>query len=75
MPAIASLEDLKVAQRDGRSKFLIVTPDDLPACSKPWRWQVYPPKPWHRQVYPPKPWRRQVYPPKPWRRQAPHDLR
>ena len=26
MPAIASLEDLKVAQRDGRSKFLIVTP-------------------------------------------------
>jgi len=26
MPAIASLEDLKSAQRDGRSKFLIVTP-------------------------------------------------
>jgi len=26
MPAIVSLEDLKSAQRDGRSKFLIVTP-------------------------------------------------
>jgi len=26
MPAIASLEDLKSAPRDGRSKFLIVTP-------------------------------------------------
>jgi len=30
MPAIASLEDLKVTQRDGRSKFLIVTPYALP---------------------------------------------
>jgi hypothetical protein len=30
MPAIASLEDLKSAQRDGRSKFLIVTPCALP---------------------------------------------
>jgi len=29
MPAIASLEDLKSAQRDGRSKFLAVTPDNL----------------------------------------------
>jgi len=29
MPAIASLEDLKSAQRDFRSKFLAVTPDDL----------------------------------------------
>jgi hypothetical protein len=40
MPAIASLEDLKSAQRDFRSKFLAVTPDDLPACSKPWRRQA-----------------------------------
>ena len=29
MPAIASLEDLKVAPRDYRSMFLAVTPDDL----------------------------------------------
>jgi len=40
MPAIASLEDLKSAQRDSRSKFLAVTPDDLPARSKPWRRQA-----------------------------------
>ena len=40
MPAIASLEDLKAVQRDGRSKFLAITPDDLPACSKPWRRQA-----------------------------------
>ena len=35
MPAIASLEDLKVTQRDFRSMFLAVTPNDLPVCSKP----------------------------------------
>jgi hypothetical protein len=29
MPAIASLEDLKSAQRDFRSMFLVVTPNDL----------------------------------------------
>jgi len=40
MPAIAPLEDLKVAQRRFRSMFLAVTPDDLPACSKPWRRQA-----------------------------------
>ncbi len=40
MPAIASLEDLKVAPRDYRSMFLAITPDDLPACSKPWRRQT-----------------------------------
>jgi len=40
MPAIASLEDLKSAQKDGRSKFLIVTPCALLACTKPWRRQA-----------------------------------
>ena len=40
MPAIAPIEDLRAAQRDGRSKFLIVTPDTLPACPKPWRRQA-----------------------------------
>jgi len=35
MPAIAPIEDLKSAQRDYYSMFLAVTPDDLPACSKP----------------------------------------
>jgi hypothetical protein len=40
MPAIAQIEDLKVAPRDYRSMFLAVTPDDLPACSKPWRRQA-----------------------------------
>jgi len=40
MPAIASLEDLKSAQRRFRSMFLAVTPDDLPACPKPWRRQA-----------------------------------
>ena len=34
MPAIASLEDLKVTQRDFRSMSLAATPNDLPACSK-----------------------------------------
>ena len=29
MPAIASLEDLKIAQRDFRSMFLVVSPYDL----------------------------------------------
>ena len=29
MPAIASLEDLKVGPRDYRSMFLAITPDDL----------------------------------------------
>jgi hypothetical protein len=29
MPAIASLEDLKIGQRDFRSMFLIVSPYDL----------------------------------------------
>jgi hypothetical protein len=40
MPAIASLEDLKIAQRDFRSMVLAVSPYDLPACSKPWRRQA-----------------------------------
>jgi len=40
MPAIASIEDLKSAQRRFRSMFLAVNPDDLPACSKPWRRQA-----------------------------------
>ena len=42
MPSIASLEDLKMAPRDYRSTFLAITPDDLPACSKPWRRQACP---------------------------------
>jgi hypothetical protein len=29
MPAVASLEDLKIAQRDFRSMFLVVSPYDL----------------------------------------------
>ena len=40
MPAIASLEDLKVAPRDYRSMFLAITPDALLACTKPWRRQA-----------------------------------
>jgi len=40
MPAIASLEDLKSAQRRFRSMFLAASPNDLPACSKPWRRQA-----------------------------------
>jgi len=34
MPAVVTLEDLKVAPRDYRSMFLAVTPDALPACSR-----------------------------------------
>ena len=60
MPAIASLEDLKVAQRRFRSMFLAVTPDDLPACSKPLDLRSLGVGGWRRQVYPPKPLRRRA---------------
>jgi hypothetical protein len=40
MPAIASLEDLRAAQKDLRSTFLADSPNALPACPKPWRRQA-----------------------------------
>ena len=40
MPAIASLEDLKIAQRDFRSMFLVVSPYDFPFTPHSLRYAV-----------------------------------